>query len=107
MTSPTQLDVHMKLSKYFFARYAAYNTVWVTCQEYCTTHTYADGWAKIAAAVWSLDPYKRPNSMHNCANNPIAYHDQPWYSFVTLQLGHHQTVAVDHWLTQYNATPAR
>eukprot|EP00730_Choanoeca_flexa_P002451 TRINITY_DN11056_c0_g1_i3.p1 TRINITY_DN11056_c0_g1~~TRINITY_DN11056_c0_g1_i3.p1 ORF type:complete len:741 (+),score=132.12 TRINITY_DN11056_c0_g1_i3:1656-3878(+) len=107
MTEPSQLDVHMKLSKYFFARYASYNTVWVTCQEYCARNAYAQGWADIAATVWSLDPYKRPNSMHNCATNPIAYHDQPWYSFVTLQLGHDKVVPVNHWLAQYNATPAR
>ncbi|EDQ87766.1 uncharacterized protein MONBRDRAFT_26886 [Monosiga brevicollis MX1] len=105
-TNATLAD-HMRLSKYFFARYAAFNTVWLTCQEYCTSTACPDCWATIAATIWSMDPYRRPNSMHNCATNPIAYHDQPWYSFVTLQLGHGSLASVDHWLAQYNATPAR
>ena len=45
--------------------------------------------------------------MHNCFENPIANHDQPWYTFVTLQQGHNQVAAVDHWLDQYNAQPPR
>eukprot|EP00039_Didymoeca_costata_P032356 m.37506 g.37506 ORF g.37506 m.37506 type:complete len:741 (+) comp9320_c0_seq4:164-2386(+) len=98
------------LARYNVARYAAYHTVWTTCQEYCAVQggqPIIDAWGRVAAYQYALDPYKRPNSMHNCFNNPIAFHDQPWYTHVTLQQGHHMVSNVNHWLQQYNAVPPR
>ena len=100
---------HKRLARYILARYGAYPTVWITAQEYNDANAGACGpcWANVAAYVFDLDPYKRANSMHNAATNPISYHDQPWYGFVTLQQGHNQLKPVDYWLSQYNAIPPR
>ena len=96
------------IARYSVARYAAYPTVWTTCQEYCTQGAnISAAWGRVAAYQYALDPYNRPNSLHNCFSNPIAFHDEPWYTHVTLQQGHGMVSSVDHWLTQYNATPAR
>ncbi|CAF0908748.1 unnamed protein product [Adineta steineri] len=100
---------HKRLARYILARYGAYPTVWMTAQEYNDEYAGACGtcWANVAAYVFDLDPYKRANSMHNAATNPIAYHDQSWYGFVTLQQAHNRVNSVDYWLAQYNAIPAR
>lgn len=100
---------HKRLARYILARYGAYSTVWITAQEFNDIRQGACGecWAAVAAYVYDLDPYKRPNSMHNAYTNPIVYHDQIWYSFVTLQQSHNNVRSVDYWLAQYNATPAR
>ncbi len=100
---------HKRLARYILARYGAYPTVWVTAQEYNDANAGACGpcWANVAAYVFDLDTYKRANSMHNAATNPIAYHDQLWYGFVTLQQAHNRVNSVDYWLAQYNAIPAR
>lgn len=104
LKDPSLEPQHTRLSLYLLARYAAFPVVWITCQEYCADAC-SDCWARIAAALHVADPYHRPTSMHNCANNPIAWHGQPWYSFVTLQLGHNALTSVDHWLQQYAASP--
>ena len=100
---------HKRLARYILARYGAYSTVWITAQEFNDIRQGACGecWAAVATYVYDLDPYKRPNSMHNAYTNPIVYHDQIWYSFVTLQQSHNNVRSVDYWLAQYNATPAR
>ncbi|CAF1049860.1 unnamed protein product [Adineta ricciae] len=100
---------HKRLARYILARYGAYPTVWITAQEYNDAYSGACGpcWARVAAYVFDLDPYKRANSMHNAATNPIAYHDQSWYGFVTLQQAHNRVNSVDYWLAQYDATPAK
>jgi hypothetical protein len=97
---------HKRLARYILARYGAYPTVWITAQEYSASAC-GPCWANVSAYVFDLDPYNRANSMHNAAWNPISYHDQVWYGFVTLQQGHNQVSTVDHWLAQYNAVPAR
>ncbi|CAF4956306.1 unnamed protein product, partial [Rotaria sp. Silwood1] len=81
---------HKRLARYILARYGAYLTVWITTQEYNDVHSGACGqyWANVAAYVYDLDPYKRANIMHNAYTNPIVYHDQLWYGFVTLQQSH-------------------
>lgn len=44
----------------------------------------------------------------HCAGNPIpTWRGAAWYGHATLQQGHFITSSVDHWLVQYNATPAR
>lgn len=96
----------LSLARYAVARYAAYPTVWTTCQEYCLGGDTA-AWAATAKLQYDLDPYKRSTSLHNCASNPIAFHDQYWYGHVTLQQGHGSVTSVDHWLQQYNADPPR
>eukprot|EP00054_Salpingoeca_dolichothecata_P014062 m.78842 g.78842 ORF g.78842 m.78842 type:complete len:519 (+) comp20802_c0_seq1:216-1772(+) len=110
MKSPDLLSQHKRLAKYLLARYGALPVVWITCQEYCA-NACSECWAEVAEYVYELDPYARllgrPNSMHNCATNPIAYHNQSWYGFVTLQLGHNRVDSVDHWYQQYQAQPAR
>jgi hypothetical protein len=100
---------HKRLARYILARYGAYPTVWITAQEFNAVHSNscAQCWANVAAYVYDLDPYKRANSLHNTYTNPIVYHDQVWYGFVTLQEGHNYVASVDYWLAQYNATPAR
>ena len=109
MKNASLINEHKRLARYILARYGAYPTVWITAQEYNDAYAGACGpcWAEIAAFVFNLDPYKRANSMHNAATNPIAYHDQPWYGFVTLQQAHNRVNSVDYWLTQYNAIPSR
>jgi len=106
--SLSELD-HKRLARYILARYGAYPTVWITAQEYNDGHAGACGpcWANVSAYVFDLDPYKRANSMHNAATNVIAYHDQLWYGFVTLQQAHNRVDSVYYWLSQYNAIPAR
>ncbi|CAF2955414.1 unnamed protein product [Rotaria sp. Silwood2] len=100
---------HKRLARYILARYGAYPTVWITAQEFNDVHSGSCGqcWANVAAYVYDLDPYKRANSMHNAYTNPIVYHDQSWYGFVTLQQSHNRVSSVDYWLTQYNAIPPR
>lgn len=100
---------HKRLARYILARYGAYPTVWITAQEFNDDASGSCGecWARVAAYVYDLDPYKRANSMHNCYKNPIVYHNQSWYGFVTLQQSHNIASSVDHWLTQYNAEPPR
>jgi hypothetical protein len=100
---------HKRLARYILARYGAYPTVWITAQEFDEVRSGACGqcWAEVAAYVYDLDPYKRANSMHNAYTNPIVYHDQVWYGFVTLQQSHNRVSSVDYWLTQYNAIPPR
>ena len=109
MKNMSSLIDHKRLARYILARYGAYPTVWITAQEYNDAYSGACGpcWAEVASFVFDLDPYKRANSMHNAATNPISYHDQPWYSFVTLQQAHNRVNSVDYWLEQYNAQPAR
>ncbi len=100
---------HKRLALYILARYGAYPTVWMTAQEFDDVRfgTCGQCWADIAAYIYDLDPYKRANSLHNAHTNPIVYHDQVWYGFVTLQEGHNNVKLVDYWLTQYNAIPPR
>lgn len=100
---------HKRLARYILARYGAYPTVWITAQEYDDTYAGACGpcWANVSAYTYDLDPYKRANSMHNAATNRIAYHDQTWYGFVTLQQAHNRVNSFTYWLEQYNAVPAR
>ncbi|CAM4871197.1 unnamed protein product [Rotaria socialis] len=100
---------HKRLARYILARYGAYPTVWITAQEFNDVASGACGqcWAHVAEYVYDLDPYKRANSMHNAYTNPIVYHDQSWYGFVTLQQSHNRVSSVDYWLTQYNAIPPR
>jgi hypothetical protein len=100
---------HKRLALYILARYGAYPTVWITAQEFNDVRSGACGqcWADVAAYVYDLDPYKRANSLHNTYTNPIVYHDQVWYGFVTLQQSHNNVKPVDYWLAQYNATPPR
>jgi len=96
------------LARYCVGRYAAYHTVWTTCQEYCSGTPFPDAWARIAQLQWELDPHKRSTSLHNCASNPIpAWRAEPWYGHVTLQQGHFMTSSVRHWLDQYNTDPPR
>jgi hypothetical protein len=96
------------LARYAVARYAAYSTVWTTCQEYCTRDADADAWARVARSQWLLDPHKRSTSLHNCASNPIpSWRGEEWYGHVTLQQGHRRTSPVSYWLEQYNAQPPR
>ena len=102
---------HRRLALYILARYGAYPTVWINAQEYNlhskNSTVCARCWADIARSVFETDPYKRPNSLHSWIDNPIRYHDQPWYGFVTLQEGHGSSHPVDHWLNQYRAVPPR
>ncbi|CAF1230886.1 unnamed protein product [Rotaria magnacalcarata] len=100
---------HKRLARYILARYGAYPTVWITAQEFNDMAAGACGqcWAHVAEYVYDFDPYKRANSMHNAYTNPIVYHDQLWYGFVTLQQSHNRVSSVDYWLTQYNAIPPR
>ena len=100
---------HKRLARYLLARYGAYPTVWITAQEYNDASAGSCGpcWANVASYIFDLDPYKRANSMHNAATNVIAYHDQPWYGFVTLQQAHNRVDSVDYWLTQTKAMPWR
>jgi hypothetical protein len=107
MTNSSGETEHKRLARYLLARYGAYPTVWITAQEYDDFGACGACWANVASYVYSLDPYKRPNSMHNGPSNPINYHDQDWYNFVTLQQAHGRADPVEKWLTQYNATPAR
>ena len=97
------------LARYAVARYAALPVVWTTCQEYCTgTAEVSAAWGRIAAVQFALDPYRRPTTLHNCASNPIpAFRGALWYGLATLQQGHHRVDGVEHWLTQYDATPAK
>ena len=100
---------HKRLARYLLARYGAYPTVWITAQEYNDGNAGSCGpcWANVASYIFDLDPYKRANSMHNAATNVIAYHDQAWYGFVTLQQAHNRVDSVDYWLNQTNALPWR
>jgi hypothetical protein len=100
---------HKRLARYILARYGAYPTVWITAQEFDDVRSGSCGqcWADVAAQIYDLDPYKRANSLHNAYTNPIVYHDQVWYGFVTLQQSHNNVKSVDYWLAQYNATPPR
>ena len=100
---------HKRLARYILARYGAYPVVWITAEEFNDVRTgnCAQCWADVAAYVYDLDPYKRANSLHNAYTNPIVYHDQIWYGFVTLQQSHNNAKSVDHWLEQYNAMPPR
>ena len=107
MTNSSGEADHKRLARYILARYGAYPTVWITAQEYNDFGACGACWANVASYVYGLDPYKRANSMHNGPTNPIAYHDQAWYGFVTLQQAHNRADSVDYWLNQYNANPAR
>lgn len=111
LKSAAQTEDHRRLALYILARYGAFPTVWITAQEYNLSYSgqtvCADCWADIARSVWEADPYKRPNSLHSWIDNPIRFHDQPWYNFVTLQEGHGAPHAVDYWFAQYQATPPR
>ena len=100
---------HRRLARYILARYGAYPTIWITAQEFDDVRTgnCIQCWADVAAEVYNLDPYKRANSLHNAYTNPIVYHDQVWYGFVTLQQGHNYQAPIDYWLGQYNAIPPR
>ncbi|WP_010184915.1 apiosidase-like domain-containing protein [Sphingomonas sp. PAMC 26605] len=102
---------HRRLALYILARYGAYPTVWITAQEFNlesrNSTVCGQCWADIARSVYEADPYKRPNSLHSRTDNPITYHDQPWYGFVTLQEGHGASHPVDYWLKQYHADPPR
>lgn len=101
------LPDYYRLARYMVARYAAYPVTWLTAQEY-TLNACGTCWANIAQYFWSTDPYHRATSMHNQTTNPIAYHDQPWYGFVTLQEGHGAVHKVpDYWLKQYQASPPK
>lgn len=102
----TEQDVK-RLARYTVARYSAYHVVWITCQEYCTKTSCPDCWARVAEKIYMLDPHKRATSLHNCINNPIRYHNESWYGFVTLQQGHNRVSSYKNWLNQYNANPPR
>ena len=97
------------LARYAVARYAAYSTVWTTCQEYCTQSDEVSlAWKRLAQLSWELDPLKRATSLHNCASNPIpVWRGESWYGHVTLQQGHRRVDGTGHWRVQYDATPAR
>jgi hypothetical protein len=74
------------IARYCVARYAAYQTVWTTCQEYCAGTPFPDAWARIGELQFNLDPHKRSTSLHNCAENPIpSWRSEAWYGHVTLQ----------------------
>ncbi|HEX7781570.1 MAG TPA: DUF4038 domain-containing protein [Sphingobium sp.] len=111
LQTPAATEDHRRLALYILARYGAFPTVWINAQEYNLSlpgkTVCADCWADIARSVYNADPYKRPNSLHSWIDNPIRFHDQPWYSFVTLQEGHGSVHPVDHWLKQYQAEPPR
>jgi hypothetical protein len=109
MTTVTVEPDHRRLARYILARYGAYPTVWITAQEFDDVRSgnCIQCWADVAAEVYNLDPYKRANSLHNAYTNPIVFHDEVWYSFVTLQQSHNNVRSVDYWLAQYNATPPR
>lgn len=106
MQSSSSESDHKRLARYILARYGAYPTVWITVQEYNSAGACGPCWANVSAYVFDFDPYKRANSMHN-GYNVIAYHDQLWYGFVTLQQSHNRVDSVDYWLAQYNAFPPR
>jgi hypothetical protein len=101
------LPNYYRLARYIVARYAAYPVAWLTAQEY-TLNACGTCWANIAHYFWAIDPYHRATSLHNQTTNPIAYHDQPWYGFVTLQEGHGSVDKVSqYWLRQYQASPPK
>jgi hypothetical protein len=100
MTTVTVEPDHRRLARYILARYGAYPTVWITAQEFDDVRSgnCIQCWADVAAEVYNLDPYKRANSLHNAYTNPIVFHDEVWYSFVTLQQSHNNVRSVDYWL---------
>ena len=107
-TSAHDTPFIMSLARYAVARYAAYSTVWTTCQEYCTSNSDAEAWGRIAEVQWLLDPHKRSTSLHNCATNPPApFRAENWYGHVTLQQGHGRTSPPSYWLSHYLREPAR
>lgn len=98
---------HRRLARYIIARYGAYPTVWLTAQEYDAFGTCGACWTQVAAYSYSLDPYKRANSVHNGPANNIANHDADWLGFVTLQQAHNVLNGYTYWKDQYDATPAK
>lgn len=106
-----QTEDHRRVAMYILARYGAFPTVWITAQEYNLKSSgktvCAECWADIARSIYAADPYKRPNSLHSWVDNPIKYHNEPWYGFVTLQEGHGFPHSVDYWFKQYSANPPR
>jgi hypothetical protein len=75
MPNADHLPSMQALARYAVARYAAYPTVWTTCQEYCQGGD-VDAWASVAKLQYDLDPYHRSTSLHSCSSNPVAFHDQ-------------------------------
>ena len=108
MSSDMQFSDHARLARYILARYGAFPTVWITCQEFNCPNSCADCWARVAAQIYDLDPYKRPNTLHQCTDvDPDYMRAELWHTFVALQQGHSRTQSVDHWLAVYNAQPAK
>lgn len=95
------------LARYAVARYAGFNTVWTTCQEYCANGDSA-AWGRVAESQFALDPLQRSTSLHNCASNPIpAWRNASWYGHVTMQQGHGITSPYTHWYSHYTLSPPR
>jgi len=96
---------YKRMARYIVARYGAYPTVWTGGGEYGQGS--ATSWKNVLDYTYSIDAYKRANTLHNDYTNTIAFRDDDAYHIDFLQSGHGALRDKSYWLEHYNATPTK
>ncbi|BBI33957.1 apiosidase-like domain-containing protein [Cohnella abietis] len=96
---------YKRMARYIVARYGAYPTVWTGGGEYGQGS--AASWKNVLDYTYSIDAYKRANTLHNDYTNTIAFRNDNAFHFDFLQSGHGALRDKSYWLEHYNATPTK
>ncbi|GGD60374.1 apiosidase-like domain-containing protein [Paenibacillus nasutitermitis] len=96
---------YKRMARYIVARYGAYPTVWTGGGEYGQGS--AASWKNVLDYTYSIDAYKRANTLHNDYTNTISFRNDNAYHFDFLQGGHGVLRDKSYWLEHYNATPTK
>lgn len=96
---------YTRIARYIVARYGAYPTVWTGGGEYGQGS--AASWKNVLDYTYSIDAYKRANTLHNDYTNTIAFRGDAAYTFDFLQSGHGALRDKSYWLAHYNAAPTK